>query len=324
MIRFGIVGAGDIAHKFAKDIQHSPYAELVGVASRSMDRAKEFQKTYDINYAFDSYENLATSDVIDAVYIATPHNFHKDHTILFLENKKHVLCEKPMAVNQKQLELMIQTAKANNVLLMEAMWTSFLPITRKIIEIFESNKLGLLKEIELEFGFNLIEDYDPDRRLLNMDLAGGSVLDIGIYPIQYALHFMNPAQLKITAEAEFHDTGVDTSCQMVIVDPIRNITSKLKSSIKENLTENGKLIFENGIIEIENFHSGTTIYVNDTKIELPYRGEGFVDEIDGFCKTILSDELENGIMSYETSLNAIKVSDKVRSIIHLVYPFEKK
>jgi len=203
MVRFGIVGAGGIANKFARDLLLVDNAKLTAVSARSVAKAEAYKLQYNVEFAFSSYEAMALSDKIDAVYIATPHNFHYEQAILFMRNHKHVLIEKPIAVNLSQYEEMVKVAKDNSVLMMEAMWTRFLPSTRFIKGIIDEGDFGNLVEADIEFGYSLIDNYPEERRLLNPNLAGGSVLDMGVYPLSFFL-MINKAEIKeINAKADF-------------------------------------------------------------------------------------------------------------------------
>ena len=321
MIKFGIVGAGDIAHKFARDMLHVKGAKLVAIASRSIDKGNDFKNKYGLELSFNSYEEMAKSKKIDAVYIATPHNFHKEQSILFMNEKKHVLCEKPIAVNGHELEDMISSAKNNKVLLMEAMWTRYLPTFQKAKEVVNSNILGKFKKAYLELGFSLLRDYPLEKRLLNMDLAGGSILDIGVYPIACFRYLDNQVITKYEAKGLFHESGVDTEC-VIDLKFSDGSSAKLKSSIKELLMKDATFEFEKGKIVFNNFHSSQRVYINDELFELSYKGEGFVHEIESFVQTINKGLLEDPVMPYSESRDIMEIMDEARKKIGLKYPFE--
>lgn len=321
MLRFGIVGAGGIATKFARDIALVPNATITAVAARSEARAKAHQAHYKVKHAFASYEAMAKSDTIDAVYIATPHSFHYEQALLFMKHQKHVLIEKPIAVNEKQLTEMIQVAKDNKVLMMEAMWTHFLPASQYVKHYLNTNDTGKLKEAKIDFGYALIDDYPKEKRLLNKALAGGSLLDIGVYPISF-YHFIQKAKIKaIDASAEMTDTGVDANCLININDD-NDALIQIRSSIKETLPNNALLIYEESTIKMIDFSRSSEIYINDEKHVLPFLGEGFPHQIKAFADTIEMGLMENPIMTYDASMQTIKTMDRVRQIIGLTYPFE--
>ncbi len=321
MIKFGIVGAGSIANQFARDISKCKDAKCVAIASRSLEKAELFRETHNLEFAFGSYEEMAKSNEIDAVYIATPHNFHKEQSILFMNHKKHVLCEKPISVNLNQLNDMIESAKENNVLLMEAMWTRFLPASIIVKEVVESNKFGKLKNVYLEFGYDLMENYSEDRRLLNPKLAGGSLLDLGVYPISFLMYLSKEKIKKINAEARLHKTGVDIETR-ISIDFENDLKAKLICCMDTDMNNPGVFEFENGIIKMEHFSRSTRVIINDDIINIPFIEEGFGYQINSFINTINNGKTENDIMSYYESQKVMSVMDEVRKIIGVKYPFE--
>ena len=227
-IRWGIIGLGKIANKFATDLASIEHVELVAVASRNIQNANNFAEKYNAKKAYSSYEELAKDTNVDAVYIATPHSFHKEHAILCLQNKKAVLCEKPFAMNLSEVAEMIQVAKENNVLLMEALWSFFLPHFTYVLDLVKSEKFGKLKSLEADFGFHT--PYNTDSRLFKKELGGGSLLDIGIYPIFAALATLGEPD-AIDASATFFENGADASCDTVF--QYKNAKATLKSTLLE-------------------------------------------------------------------------------------------
>lgn len=320
MIRFGIVGAGNIAHTFAEDVKFSKDAVITAVASRDLNKAEAFKEQYDIQYAFGSYEELAKSDKVDAIYIATPHNFHMEQSVLFMNHKKHVLCEKPIAVNVEEFEKMVAAAKENNVLLMEAMWTRFLPVTLEVREIVKSKKLGKLKHADIEFGFDM-KGRAEEGRLFNINLAGGSLLDVGIYPVAYTLNITDKPIKTIEATASFYKTGIDTECIINIVFEDES-TAELISSFKENRNNIAVLDYEKGKVIVQDFWSSQKYFINDEEFSLPHIGNGFSYQIDSFVDTLDKGLLENSIMTHDQTRKTMVLLDKIREIIGLKYPFE--
>ena len=176
--KWGILGPGKIAGKFSEDLARVPGAELYAVASRDLQRAEAFAKENGYQKSYGTYEELAQDKEVDVIYIATPHVFHCEHTLLCLKNKKAVLCEKPFAMNFAQVNLMTQTAIEHQSFLMEGMWTYFLPHYRHIIQCIESKEFGKLLNLQADFGFKA--PYLPEKRLYNKNLGGGSLLDVGM------------------------------------------------------------------------------------------------------------------------------------------------
>ena len=249
-IRWGIIGLGKIANKFATDLASIETAELVAVASRNIQNANNFAEKHNAKKAYSSYEELAKDTNVDAVYIATPHSFHKEHAILCLQNKKAVLCEKPFAMNLSEVTEMIQVAKENNVLLMEALWSFFLPHFTYVLNIVKSEKFGKLKSLEADFGFHM--PYNTDSRLFKKDLGGGSLLDIGIYPIFAALATLGEPDV-IHANATFFENGADASCDMVF--QYKNAKATLKSTLLEETPSVAILKFDKATTQRDKYTS---------------------------------------------------------------------
>lgn len=318
-IKWGIIGLGKIANKFATDLKVVNDAELYAVASRSQDKSDAFAKEYSANKAYNSYEDLAKDNQVDAIYIATPHPFHAAHAIMCLKHKKPVLCEKPLAMNLQEVEEMIAVAKENNVLLMEALWTRFLPSFQYVLELVQNKKLGNITHLEADFGFKPV--YNADSRLMNKALGAGSLLDIGIYPIFFALSTLGIPN-SIEANASFLDTGADEECNMVF--NYNDVKANLKSTIKEKTPTEATIIFDKGTVKLNSrFFEQTSVRIteNDTEktIEFPIKAGGFDFEIEHFNQLIRDAKTESNIMTFEFSKTLISTLDKVRAIIGLEY-----
>lgn len=318
-IKWGIIGLGKIAHKFATDLATVAHAELVAVASRNQEKADEFAKKFDIKKAYDSYEQLAKDTTVDAIYIATPHSFHKENSILCLKHKKAVLCEKPFAMNAQEVSEMIAVAKENNVLLMEALWTCFLPHYQYVLDVFESKKYGELLHLEADFGFH--REFDKSDRLFKKEVGGGSLLDIGIYPIFTALSTLGSPK-SIDANATFFKNGADSECNMIF--EYDNAKAILKSTIKENTKTEAIFTFENAIIKINTmFHMPTSLTIikngKEEIIDFNYKTIGYNFEAEHFNQLIRDGKKESPIMTFNFSKNLINTLDTVRTIIGLKY-----
>ena len=182
---WGILGVGNISHKFVKGLRDSLGANCYCVASRSKQKAREFADHYHIPVYYGSYEELAKDPSVQVVYIATIHPLHCENTILCLEHKKAVLCEKPFAMNTREAKRMIASAQKNNTFLMEALWTKFLPSIHKVKELIETKAVGEPIAIKADFGFN--RPFDSNHRFFIPELGGSSLLEIGIYPVFLSL-----------------------------------------------------------------------------------------------------------------------------------------
>jgi predicted dehydrogenase len=198
-IRWGILGCGKIAKKFASDLQWVKNAQLIAVGAREQATADAFAKDFPAKYKHNSYQSLVENPEVDVIYIATPHATHQEHTMLCLRNKKAVLCEKAFAINYRQAKEMVDFARHQKVFLMEAFWTPFLPHYQKTKELIAQGKIGTIKYINAEFGFKPTTPIAP--RIYDPALGGGSLLDIGIYPVFLALDLLGkPDHINIIME----------------------------------------------------------------------------------------------------------------------------
>lgn len=318
-IKWGIIGLGKIANKFATDLATLENTELVAVASRSQDNATEFAEKFNVKRAYNSYEALVKDPEVDAIYIATPHSFHKEHSILCLQHKKAVLCEKPFAMNSQEVAEMIAVAKENDTLLMEALWTYFLPHFDVILEILKSEKYGKLKKLEADFGF--YTPYNTDSRLFKKEVGGGGLLDIGIYPIFLALATLGkPANIE--AEATFFENGADSSCAMIF--EYNNAKAHLKSTLLEETPTEAIFSFEDAVVKLHaRFHESSKIsIITDNKeeiIDVKTTTIGYSFEAEHFSQLIRDNKKQSDVMTFEFSENLIAVLDEVRTIIGLEY-----
>ncbi|TWO31702.1 Gfo/Idh/MocA family oxidoreductase [Seonamhaeicola sediminis] len=319
-INWGIIGLGSIAHKFAKDLLTIEGANLLAVASRTQEKANVFASQYNATRAYSSYEALAHDENIDAVYIATPHALHKENTLLFLEHGIAVLCEKPFAMNSEEVNEMILKAREKNVLLMEALWTYFLPHYQHVLDLVKNETYGKLLNIEADFGF--YRAFDNNARLFNKNLGGGSLLDIGIYPIFVALSTLGIPD-KIEADATFFGNGADSTCQIKFHYQ-NNIMASLKSSLIEDTPTQATFHCKNGIIKINTmFHQPSTVTIiadgKEETIDFGYNTIGYNYEVIHFNQLLRDGKTESDIMTFEFSRNLIKLLDKVRNEIDLEY-----
>ena len=319
-IRWGIIGLGKIAHKFATDIVTVEGCELYAVASRSQEKADAFASQYNAPKAYHRYDALANDPEIDAVYIATPHALHKENTIMCLKKGIAVLCEKPFAMNQEEVSEMIKVAKDDNILLMEALWTYFLPHYRYVLDELKNGTFGNILKLEANFGF--YREFDDLARLFKKSLGGGSLLDIGIYPIFAALSMLGLPN-RMEAHATFFDNGADSSCDMTFHYP-DNVKANLKCSLLEDLSTEAKIYCEKGNITIhKQFHTPTTVTITtkDSKETLDFTCNefGYNYEIAHFSQLIRDGKTESDIMTFDFSKKLIKTLDDVSELIGLSY-----
>ena len=215
IIKWGILGPGRIANSFAKGLKSLPDASIVAVGSRSKERADTFAREYGIAKSYGSYQELANYPEVDIIYIATPHPNHKESALLCLKAGKAVICEKPFTVNAAESEELIKFAREQKLFLTEAMWTRYLPASIKVRELLSAGIIGDIKIVKADSGF--ICGWDTKSRLLNPELGGGALLDIGVYPISYASMIFNAAEpIKIVSIANIGVTGVDEDFSTII------------------------------------------------------------------------------------------------------------
>ncbi|WP_308992223.1 Gfo/Idh/MocA family oxidoreductase [Mariniflexile litorale] len=319
-IKWGIIGLGRIANSFATDLLTINDAELYAVASRNQEKANDFAEKYGAKKAYDNYESLAKDPNIDAVYIATPHALHKENAIMCLENGIAVLGEKPFAMNANEVDAMIAKAKEKNVLLMEALWTYFLPHYQFVLKELKNKTYGEIIKIESDFGFQ--RPYNTETRLFNKSMGGGSLLDIGIYPIFASLSTLGLPK-NIEASATFFENGTDSSCHMLF-NYNNNVKAHLKSSLLEVLPTQAIFYCEKGIIKINTqFHCPTTVTLiidgHEKTLDFDYNTIGYNFETIHFNNLLREGKTESDIMTFEFSKQLIKTLDHVRNLIGLKY-----
>ncbi|MEM6697038.1 MAG: Gfo/Idh/MocA family oxidoreductase [Bacteroidota bacterium] len=323
-IHWGIIGLGKIAKKFAKDIQAAKNAKLYAVASRSLEKAEEFAQEYNADRAFGSYEDLLNCSEVDAVYIATPHPYHHQHTLLCLEAGMPVLCEKPFAINEWQVQEMIDKAKEKKVFLMEALWTQFLPSMAKVKELIAADVIGEVLSVRADFGFKA--PYLPEKRLFNRELGGGALLDIGIYPVFLALFLLGYPD-EIVALAKIGETQVDEEIGMSFGYKSGQM-AHLHSTLMARTNTEAFIYGTKGTIHLPErwfITVGMTIKLYGQQeedfqtINFDYVAGGFEYEIEEASRCILEGKLEHEKMSWDFSLQLIRLLDAIREKIGLRY-----
>ncbi|MGD7788584.1 Gfo/Idh/MocA family protein [Propionibacteriaceae bacterium Y1700] len=214
-IRWGILATGGIATTITEDLLLLPEeAEVLAVGSRTLERAQEFATAHGIERAYGSYAELAADPDIDVIYVATPHNDHLASTELCLRAGKAVLCEKPLTVNAEEAERLVALAREQGVLLMEAYWTRTHPLVRKVAALLADGAIGQVRHVSAELAFSF--DVDDDHRLLNPDLAGGAILDLGVYPVHIA-HLVLGEPQRVIGTGRLARTGVDAEATALLL-----------------------------------------------------------------------------------------------------------
>ena len=322
MIRWGIIAPGTIANAFAKEVENTKNGTLSAVYGRSEEKVKAFSEKYNIEKYYSDIEEFLKDDSIDAIYIATPHNYHMEYAKKCIAAKKHILCEKPFSYNYETTKEVLALAKENKVFIMEALWTLFLPAINQVKAWINEGKIGKVKLITANFGFKSEEDIDS--RLYNPNLAGGALLDVGIYPILFSNYIMDGTPKEIKASAQFTNSKVDVINLTYEAGALASLTCSIIAD-----TDNTAVIYgEKGKIVIPTFWMAKEAYLYiEDKVEKyvdNYEAAGYKYEIEEANNCIMNRDLESEVASHEVTLELVKVMDHIRNEIGLIYPFEIK
>jgi len=325
MIKWGILGCGKIAAKFASDMALSKTGFIYACASKDMERSKQFGQKFQVTHVFTSYEEMLRLDELDAIYIATPHSHHFEHTILCLQARKNVLCEKPLTINKGMANALFKLAEQNKCFLMEGMWTAFLPMIQEIQWKIQNGEIGEIRHIQADFGFRTT--YNPTSRLYDPRLAGGALLDIGIYPIYICLSLLGIPH-EIIAKGNLTDQNIDDECS-VLLSYVTNATAFLHASITTDTNTTCIIYGTKGSIHIPSrFHEQEEYHIldsaNETQtIKVDKTGIGFYHEIEHFNFCLNHNIIESPIMTKKMSLDLVGIMDTIRKQIGVSYIWDK-
>lgn len=323
-IRWGIAGTGVIAHAFAFDLALLPDAELVAVGSRSQASADSFADGYGIPHRYAGYDELAADPHIDAVYVAVPHTRHEEVTLTALAAGKAVLCEKPFAVNALQAERMIEAARTAGVFLMEAMWVRFLPHQVALRELLAEGKAGEIRSLIIDRGEVLSSD--PKHRVMDPALAGGALLDLGVYPVSFASMLLGTPD-RIAAVSTPTVTGVDAQTSMVFGYP-NGAQALLSTALDARTANTASITCTEGRIDIPHWAGGTMplrfcrLDGSGQSLEYPYEGKGLRFQAQEVGRRLRAGETQSPIVPLDETLSIMRTMDLVRQQIGLRYPFE--
>jgi dihydrodiol dehydrogenase / D-xylose 1-dehydrogenase (NADP) len=323
-IRWGILGPGGIAKQFARGLAAIDNAELAAVGSRCQANADAFGDEFDVSRRHASYAALADDPDVDAIYVSTPHPFHRLNTILCLEAGKAVLCEKPFAVNAADVGAMIDCARRNGRFLMEAHWSRFLPTLVQTREWLASGAIGEVRAVLADFGFRA--GWDPEGRLLNPDLAGGGLLDVGCYLVSLASMVFDGPPAEIASAAHIGDSGVDEQAAMLFSYPGGRF-AQLACAVRTGMPQEARILGTEGMIHLPSpWWCGDKVTLKagedeDTR-ELPFDGTGYNCEAVEVGDCLRAGKLESDIMPLDESLAIMQTLDRVRAQWGLKYPME--
>ena len=327
-IRWGILGCGNIANKFAADLKYVEHAELVAVASRDHQKAIDFSKIYNARLSFDSYEALAASPEVDVIYIATPHGYHHEHALLCIQHKKAVLCEKALALNSCQVNEMIQAARKNGVFLMEAFWTKFIPQYEKLISVIQRGEIGEVKMIQADFGFNAPTPLK--QRLYDPVLGGGALLDIGIYPVFLATSLLG-RPTEVFATMKPFPSGVDQQIA-VVLKFASGALANLSATFEADTAVEAIIAGNEGFLRLSNRFHNATSHMELIKKSMPVEmlsvhreeGNGYQFEARHVGECLRNKLIESPVMSHQDSLLLMETLDRIRVSCGIRYPADEK
>ncbi len=320
-IAWGIVGLGNIAGKFVSDLRLVPGAELVAVASRNGERAGDFAREYGARKAYGSYEELFEDPEVEVVYIATPHSFHRTQTLAALEGGKHVLCEKPLGISASEVVQMKALAAKKGLFLMEALWSRLNPCIQEVFHLVQKGELGRVAYLRADFSFPAL-DRDPAGRLLNPSLAGGSLLDIGIYPVFLAYLFLGtPKDIKVSAH--FHTTGAEKQIGMVF--DYEDAMALLYSGFASRSEMKAEISCESGSAYLfPKWHQATKYRVEKGEdvheVSRPLDGNGYTYEIAEVHRCLREGKVESPLWSLADSMALHTLLDEVRERAGIRFP----
>jgi predicted dehydrogenase len=322
-IRWGILGPGSIARKFATGLQSVTDAKLVAVGSRSLDSANSFADQFGAERRYGSYAELVADPEVDAIYVATPHSFHREHTELCLRAGKAVLCEKPFAINRTQSEAMIQVAREQGVFLMEAMWTRFLPLIVRVRELIAEGAIGELRMLWSDFGFRT--SVNPSSRLFDPALGGGGLLDVGIYPVSMA-HLLLGKPNRIASMADLGSTGIDEQAGMILGFPGEKMAI-LATAVRTTTPMETTIMGSEGSIRIHTPSWCPTQFTLTSKgkaelFDVPFEGNGYNYEAIEVGRCLRAGLKESPGMTHADTLEIMGILDDIRTQWGMKYPME--
>lgn len=322
--QIGIVGTGRIAGIMADTINQMKNVKLYAVASREKVKADVFAGKYGCKKAYGSYEELAADAKVDLIYIATPHSEHFANAKMCIEHGKPVLCEKAFTANAEQAAELIRLSEEKGVFLAEAMWTRYMPMLTTIREVIGSGVIGDPKTLTANLGY-VIGDVE---RLKNPQLAGGALLDVGVYPLNFALMLFGNNIAKISSTCTYADTGVDEQ-NTITLQYIDGKIAHLNSSMISMSDRKGIIYGTKGYAVVENINNFQSIAVYDASYKkvgvykCPRQISGYEYEIDASVRAVKAHQYECLEMPHSESLRVMKILDSLRKEWGIVYPFEK-
>ncbi|EKQ54557.1 MULTISPECIES: Gfo/Idh/MocA family oxidoreductase [unclassified Clostridium] len=323
-VKMGILGAGNIAGLMAETISKMDNVDAYAVAARDLERAEKFSNEYGFEKAYGSYEEMLKDENIDLVYIATPHSHHYEHAIMCLNNGKHVLCEKAFTANAKQAEEVMKLAESKGLLITEAIWTRYMPMAKTLNEVIESGVIGKVTSLNVNLGYVI----SHKERIMKPELAGGALLDIGVYTINFAAMVFGDKIKNISSTAIKTESGVDAQNSITICFEDGRMAI-LNSSILAITDRQGVINGDKGYIVVENINNYEKIRVFSSDREeiavydAPKQITGYEYEVEVAIQAIENKEIECPQMPHKETLRIMKIMDSLRHEWGVIYPFEQ-
>ncbi|GMA28118.1 Gfo/Idh/MocA family protein [Arenivirga flava] len=322
-IGWGILGTGHIAGVFADDLRGSGL-RLAAVGSRRANAAASFAERHEVPTAHGSYEELVADADVDVVYVASPHPFHAEHAELALRAGKHVLVEKPFTLKADEAERVVELAAERGLVVLEAMWTRWLPHMVRLREILDSGLLGEVRTVIADHAQRLPQD--PGHRLQDPALGGGALLDLGIYPVSFAWSVLGEPE-TVLAHAAFTETGVDRQTAIVL-GTADGRQALLQAALDTKGSTRASVVGTDGYVEIDGaFYaptgftvydsSGSVVEVFEQRVERGYRFQALEME------RLIRDGGESEVLPPSESVAIMRVMDRIRERIGLRYPSEQ-
>lgn len=313
-VRWGIVSAGNIANTFASDIAHTANAEVAAVAARAQSDANAFADRHGIGKAYEGYDRLFADEAVDAIYVATPHNLHLPNSAAALRAGKAVMCEKPLTTSADECRELLAVAGETGGYLMEAMWTWFLPAIRQAKSWVDAGRIGQLRHVRADFGYP--KTYDPEDRVYNTALAGGCLLDMGIYPVAIARLFTGAAPDNVQVVSRRAPNGVDDDVAMQF--DYDDCVASLATSFRCKLPNTAHIVGTQGYVEIPHFWAAREchlVVMHDVVdvFEDGRQGSGFEFQIEAASADILEGRSQSAIVPHAASLGFQEDMDRVKA-----------
>lgn len=321
-LNWGIIGLGNIAHSFATYFDQ-PFGEIYAAGSRNLEKAQIFANEFNIPHAYGNYEDLLADDEIDIVYIATPHNYHIETILAALKSGKHVLSEKAITMTSAELKQATDLAEEKGLILQEAMTVYHMPLYKKIIEVAEEKKLGKLKMVQASFGS--FKEPDPTNRFFNPDLAGGALLDIGVYALAFVRQFMTATPEITGSSMNLFESGVDESETI----SLRNVNDELATvalTFRAKMPKMGIIAYEGGYFTVYDYPRANkaALVLSDgttTEITAGHTKQAMNYEIKDVQDMILGNLNPNPFL--EKTTDVMSIMTQAREQWGYKYPFEK-